>query len=159
MPDPPLYLTDSSIWIGASRRPRTYLPELVAERLAADRIVACAPIALEVLTGPPDTRAVEQEWRTVWARLRRLEIGERELQRSLELLRGLAKTTAGAHRRRPLDYLIAACAAASGPGVVLWHWDRDLTVICEHAGIAHEAEHDRARANGIDAEPGRRPRR
>jgi hypothetical protein len=32
---------------------------------------------------------------------------------------------------------------------VRWHWDRDLVVICEHAGIAQEAEHERARQAGL----------
>ena len=51
-----------------------------------------------------------------------------------------------------LDYLVAA-TAQSGEEVVLWHWDRDLTVICDHAGIAHEPEHEPATGNGIDGEP------
>jgi predicted nucleic acid-binding protein len=68
--------------------------------------------------------------------------------RSLALLRGLASTTEGAHRRRPIDYLVAACAEAA-EDVVLWHWDRDLTAICDFAGIRHEAEHDRAREDGL----------
>jgi hypothetical protein len=70
------------------------------------------------------------------------------IDRSRELLRGLAGPTDGAQRRRPVDSLVAACAEAA-ESVVLWHWDRDLTTICEHAGIAHEAEHERARAAGI----------
>ena len=53
-------------------------------------------------------------------------------------------------RRRPIDYIVAACAEAAGAGLVLWHWDRDLTVICEFAGIEQEPEHDRAKANGIE---------
>jgi hypothetical protein len=76
------------------------------------------------------------------------------MERSLEMLRALAATTEGVHRRRPIDYLVAACAEAAGADVVLWHWDRDLTMICDFAGIAHEPEHDRARRRGAGAEPG-----
>ena len=76
------------------------------------------------------------------------------MERSLALLKGLAHTTEGAHRRRPLDSIVAACAEAAGSEVVLWHWDTDLTVICNFAGIAHEPEHERATEHGINVEPG-----
>jgi predicted nucleic acid-binding protein len=150
----PLYLTDSSIWIGARRSPSSYLPYLLAERLRADEIATCVPVALEVLTGPPDAASLDRDWEAVWEHLRWLPVEQTQLNRALELLRELAGTTAGAHRRRPIDYVVAACAESAGSEVVLWHWDRDLTVICEHAGVAHEPEHDRAKANGLGVEPG-----
>lgn len=76
------------------------------------------------------------------------------MARSLELLRALAHTTEGAHRPRPIAYVVAACVEAAGGDVVLWHGDRDLTLICDFAGISHEPEHDRARRRGAGAEPG-----
>lgn len=149
----PLRLADASIWIGASRHQQSYLPGLLAERLAADDIATCIPVALEVLTGPPNASAFDADWQAVWSHLRWLPLGETEMARALELLRSLAHTTAGAHRRRPIDYLVAACSEQADD-VVLWHWDHDLTVICDHAGIRHEAEHERAKAHGINVEPG-----
>jgi predicted nucleic acid-binding protein len=140
-----LYLTDSSIWIGAQRNMGTYLPRLLVDRLAGDEIATCVPIALEVLTGPPSGVELDRDWDAVWRHLRWLPTSEKTSNRAVELLRGLAHKTAGAHRRRPIDYLVAACAEA-GEDVVLWHWDRDLTAICEFAAIAHEPEHERARA-------------
>jgi len=145
---------DSSIWLGARNRRGTYLPELLNERLAGDEIATCVPVALEVLTGPADAAELDRNWETVWQRLRWLPVGEQATARALELLRQLARTAAGAHRRRPIDYLVAACAEQAGGDVVLWHWDRDLTAICEVAGIPHEPEHERAKAAGIDAGPG-----
>jgi predicted nucleic acid-binding protein len=153
----PLYLVDSSIWIGARRRPNSYLPHLLAERIASDEVATCAPVALEVLVGPPDGAALTRDWEAVWQKLRWLPVDLTVSERALSLLRALAQTTAGAHRRRPIDYLVAA-TAQSGEEVVLWHWDRDLTVICDHAGIAHEPEHERAKRNGIDGEPDGGPR-
>lgn len=88
----------------------------------------------------------------LWARLRWIPVSTTELERALALLRSLAHTTAGAHRRRPIDYIVAAAAEAERTlrdDVVLWHWDADLTSICDHAAIPHEAEHFRAKANGI----------
>jgi predicted nucleic acid-binding protein len=143
-----VYLADSSIWIGARRHPGTYLSRLFVERLAGDELATCIPIALEVLTGPRSGRELEREWDDLWDHLRWLPLTEDATHRSLTLLRGLARTTDGAHRRRPIDYLVAACAEASD-GVVLWHWDRDLTAICDFAGIPHEAEHERAREHGL----------
>lgn len=143
-----VYLADSSIWIGAQRNPGTYLPRLLVDRLAEDEVATCVPVALEVLMGPPNAAALDRDWDAVWRHLRWLPTTEAIAHRSLELLRGLARTTDGAHRRRPIDYLVAACAEA-GEDVVLWHWDADLTAICEFAGITHEAEHARARENGL----------
>jgi predicted nucleic acid-binding protein len=150
----PLHLTDSSIWIGARRWPDTYLPQLLAERLEVDEIATCIPVALEVLTGPATGEELDQDWDNVWRHLHWLPVGEDAMARSLDLLRELAHTTAGAHRRRPIDYILAACAEAAGDDVSLWHWDNDLAVICDHAGISHEPEHDRTKANGINVQPG-----
>ena len=144
----PLYLTDSSIWIGARKRPGTYLPRLLVDRIAGDEVATCAPIALEVLTGPPSGTELDEDWDAVWRHLRWLPMAQPTHDRAVDLLRGLAHTTAGAHRRRPIDYLIAACAEAADD-VVLWHWDHGITVICDFAGIAHEAEHGRAEGHGL----------
>ena len=143
-----LYLTDSSIWIAARRNPGTYLPRLLVDRLSDDEIATSIPIALEVLTGPPSGVELDRDWDAVWRHLRWLPTTEAVTERALELLRALAHTTDGAHRRRPIDYLVAACAEA-GDDVILWHWDADLTAVCELAGIAHEPEHERARSHGI----------
>lgn len=149
----PLYLTDSSIWIAARNRRGTYLPELLADRIERDEIATCVPVALEVLGGPPSGAVLDHEWDALWKTLRWIPVTAAEQERALDLLRSLAHTTAGAHRRRPIDYIVAAAAEAEQRlrgDVVLWHWDSDLTVICDHAGIPHEAEHFRAKANGID---------
>src|SRR6059036_2405143 len=103
----PLYLADTSIWIGARNRSGSYLPRLLAERIAADELATCVPVALEVLTGPPTGEALDHEWDKLWQHLRWLPVGEGVMARALELLRGLAHTTAGAHRRRPIDYILA----------------------------------------------------
>lgn len=149
-----LYLTDSSIWTASQRRPDSYLAELVVKRLGAGELAVCVPTALEVLVGPSSAAELHEDWNAVWAHVRWLPMPERASDRALELLLELAETTRGAHRRRPIDYLVAACADTAGDDVVLWHWDRDLSAICDFARIAHEAEHERARKAGLGAEPG-----
>ena len=149
----PFYLADSSIWIGARRRRDSYLSALLADRLEGGEVATCAPVALEVLTGTPDGDELERDWE-IWSPLSWLPLTSKAAERSVELMRELATTTRGAHRRRPIDYLVAACAEEAGDEVVLWHWDRDLSAICDFAGIPHEPEHDRARSHGLGAEPG-----
>ncbi len=38
---------------------------------------------------------------------------------------------------------------AAADDVVLWHWDHDLRLICEHTGQPQEAEHPRARRHRL----------
>lgn len=149
-----LYLADSSIWIAARRRDATYLLELLAQRLEADEIAICTPVALEVLTGPATGDELDEDWDVTWRHLQWLPVTDEIMERSLDLLHALAHTTPGAHRRRPTDYIVAACAEAAGDDVVLWHWDSNLVAICDHARIPHEPEHERAREHGINLEPG-----
>jgi hypothetical protein len=63
----------------------------------------------------------------------------RGARRALEVQRELAWHSHGGHRRPAVDYLIAA-VAASEDDVVLWFFDRDLQLICEHTGQPYEAE-------------------
>ena len=154
-----LYLADSSIWIGAQHRHAPSLPELLAQRLEADEIATCAPVALEVLTGPATGEELNQDWDATWRHLHWLPVTDEIMERALDLLLELAHTTAGAHRRRPSDYIVAACAEAAGAEVVLWHRDRDLAAICDYAHIPHEHERGRRREHEITLEPGGSDRR
>jgi len=144
-----LYLADSSIWIGSRRRPGSYLAVLLEERIAKREVATCVPVALEVLVGAQAPGAYDEDWAFVWSELAWLPLQDRAARRALAVQRGLLGTGPGAHRHPVVDYLIAACAEDAGEGVVLWHWDDDLSVICEHTGQPHEPEHDRAREHGL----------
>lgn len=145
----PVYLADSSIWIATARRRHQYLVDLFRRRTESDEVVTCIPVALEVLAGHLNTREYQREWTTVWEPLTWLPLREEAMQRALEVQRGLIGTPK-ARRRRAMDHLIAACAEDAGGDVVLWHWDADLTAICEHTGQPHEPEHERSREHGLD---------
>lgn len=130
------YLVDSSVWIAAERDQE--IARAVDARFDDRALATCAPVALEVLNGPRDGGSYEADWNGIWRLLHWLPFDERVGRRALEVQRGLAQTTAGAHRRGALDYLIAACAELAGADVVLWHRDRDLRLICEFTGQPHE---------------------
>lgn len=146
----PLYLADSSIWIGRRRAGARYLQRLFLERLGRGQIATCVPVALEVLDGATDRKAYADDWLAVWQLLVWLPLSERTTGRALEVQSELADKSVGAHPRCAAEYLIAAYAEDAGPDVVLWHWDANLTAICEHTGQPHESEHERAYARGLD---------
>jgi len=52
----------------------------------------------------------------------------------------MAATTHGNHLRPAVDFLLAAAAELAGEEIVLWFFDKDLLVICEHTGQPYEAE-------------------
>ena len=136
----PLYLVDSSIWIRRARPGAEELDARFRERYARGEIATCVPVALEVLVGPKDGAAYDADFDAIWAPLTWLPLRERAVERALVVQHQLAHIVPGGHRRRPTDFLVAACAEDAGGEVVLWHWDLDLTVICEHTGQAHEPE-------------------
>jgi predicted nucleic acid-binding protein len=143
-----LYLADASIWIAQQRRRGSYLDVLVTERFEAGQIATCAPVALEVLGGAPDAESYAQDWNFVFSALDWLPLDDEASRRAVDVQRALAVKTRGAHRRPAIDYLVAACAE-SADDVVLWHWDHDLRIICEHTGQPQEAEHVRARRHRL----------
>jgi predicted nucleic acid-binding protein len=89
----------------------------------------------------PETGTQYRErFEEVFAPLERLPLENTSIERALQVQRELAKATNGSHRRPAIDFLIAAAAAAAGEEVVLWCFDRDLKVICEHTGQLSEPE-------------------
>ena len=144
----PLYLADSSIWIRRTRPGAEELDSRFRERYARGEIATCVPVALEVLVGPRDGVAYDTDFNTIWSPLEWLPLREHAVERALLVQRELAHARPGGHRRRPSDFLVAACAEDAGSDVVLWHWDRDLAVICGHTGQAQEAESPPARRSG-----------
>lgn len=114
------------------------------ERLGRGEIATCVPVALEVLTGPGDGESYVRDWMTIWSQLQWLPMRERATGRALEVQSELALAERGAQRKSVVQYLIAACAEDAGRDVVLWHWDEELALICEHTGQPHEFEETRA---------------
>jgi len=136
----PLYLADSSIWAWANKGNRPDLAEKLADRLERDEIATCTPVALEVMHRAETNAQYEELFSTLLEPVEWLELDLDGSRRALEVQRELAAGSHGNHRRPAVDYLIAATAEQAGEDVVLWFFDEDLRVICEHTGQSFDAE-------------------
>jgi predicted nucleic acid-binding protein len=136
----PRYLADTSIWAWAQKAERPDIREKLAGRYEAGEIVTCVPVILEAMHRPQTGVLYEERFGGLFAPLERLSLENASVERALEVQRELAQASSGSHRRPAVDFLIAAAAEAAGREVVLWCFDRDLKVICEHTGQTCEAE-------------------
>ena len=136
----PRYLADTSIWAWAQRSERRDIREKLADRYEAGEVVTCVPVILEAMHRPETEAQYRERFDGLFAPLERLPLEDESVERALAVQRQLAEASDGSHRRPAIDFLIAAAAEAAGPDVVLWCFDRDLRVICEHTGQPCEAE-------------------
>ena len=134
------FLADSSIWGWANSGRRPDITERLAERFERDEIITCPPVMLEVLHRARDGDQYEQLYSSLFEPIGRIPLGEPQSERAIEVQRELARGTHGNHLRPAADFLIAAAAEAAGRDVVLWFFDEDLRVICEHTGQPYESE-------------------
>lgn len=135
------FLADSSIWAWANKRSRPDVMEKLAQRLERAEVCTCVPVALEVMHRAETGKEYERLFHTFLEPLDWLPLTETASARAIAVQRELAGKAHGDHRRPAVDYLIAAIAEAAGDDVVLWFFDRDLEVVCEHTGQQFEAEH------------------
>jgi predicted nucleic acid-binding protein len=136
----PLYLADSSIWAWANEGPRPDINEKLAERVERGEVATCVPVALEVMHRAETGVQYEQLFGALLEPLDWLPLDDACSQRAINVQRELAVTSHGNHRRPAVDYLIAATAEIGGDDVILWFFDNDLRVICEHTGQRSDAE-------------------
>ncbi len=136
----PRYLADTSIWAWSQKAERPDIREKLAARYEAGEILTCVPVVLEAMHRSETGARFQERFDQLFAPLERLPLEDPSVERALEVQRQLAKSSDGNHRRPAIDFLIAAAAEAAGPEVVLWCFDRDLKVICEHTGQPVEPE-------------------
>lgn len=134
------YLADTSIWAWAQKSERPDIRQKLSDRYEEGEIVTCVPVILEALHRPETGIQYSERFDQLFAPLERLPLGDSSVERALEVQRQLAKASDGNHRRPAIDFLIAAAAEAAGLEVILWCFDRDLKVICEHTGQPCEPE-------------------
>jgi predicted nucleic acid-binding protein len=136
----PRYLADTSIWAWAQKAERPDIREKLAARYEQGEIVTCVPVVLEAMHRPDTAALYKERFDGLFAPLERLPLEDASVERALAVQRELAEASDGNHRRPAIDFLIAAAAEAAGPEVVLWCFDRDLKVICDHTGQPCEPE-------------------
>ena len=134
------YLADTSIWAWAQKAERLDIREKLADRYEAGEVVTCVPVILEAMHRPETAAQYRERFEGLFAPLDRIPVNDSSVERALEVQRQLAAKTDGSHRRPAIDFLIAAAAEAAGTEILLWSFDRDLRVICEHTGQPGEHE-------------------
>ena len=134
------YLADTTIWAWAAKQDRLDIRKKLSERFAQDQIVTCSPVVLEALHRPDSRARYEAAYLDYFDPLDWLPLDAVASERAVEVQREMARASAGNHRRGAVDFLIAAVAEAAGDGYVLWHFDKDLRLICKHTGQPQEAE-------------------
>ena len=142
----PRYLADTSIWAWAQKTERVDIREKLADRYEAGEVVTCAPVILEAMHRPETGAQYRERFDGLFAPLERMPLNDSSVERALEVQRQLAAKTDGSHRRPAIDFLIAAAAEAAGTEILLWSFDRDLRVICEHTD--QPAEHEESTGAG-----------
>lgn len=139
-----LYLADTSIWAWANKGSRPDIKEKLAQRFARDEIATCAPVVLETLHRARRGADYDRLFESLFAPIRWLPLTDEIARRAVEVQRELAHGTHGNHLRPAVDFLVAAVAEALAREAILWFFDKDLRVICEHTGQPHEAETSRS---------------
>jgi predicted nucleic acid-binding protein len=136
----PRYLADTSIWAWAQKAERPDIREKLATRYEQGEIVTCVPVVLEAMHRPETAGLYKERFDAPFAPLERMPLEDASVELALTVQRELAEASDGNHRRPAIDFLIAAAAEAAGPEVILWCFDRDLKVICDHTGQPCEPE-------------------
>jgi predicted nucleic acid-binding protein len=134
------FLVDTSIWSWAEHGRRGDIRKRLGERSRRDQILTCLPVVLEVQHVARTGDEFDALYDETFAPVGWLPTGEAAMRRAFDVQRGLAHTGHGRHRRPAMDYVIAATAELAGQDVVLWAFDRDMQVICEHTGQPCELE-------------------
>ena len=136
----PRYLADTSIWAWAQKAERPDIREKLATRYEQGEIVTCVPVVLEAMHRPETAGLYKERFDALFAPLERMPLESASVELALTVQRELAEASDGNHRRPAIDFLIAAAAKAAGSEVILWCFDRDLKVICDHTGQPCEPE-------------------
>ncbi len=118
------WVADTSAWARASARE---VAPLWREAAREGHLVACAPVTMEMIFDAPDREAVERVAAGM-AGFRQAPITQAVTDAAKLAMRELAaRGSAGAHRVRVPDALVAAAAAERGFGVL--HYDRHFDAL------------------------------
>jgi predicted nucleic acid-binding protein len=120
-----VFIADKSIW---ARSHHELIREQWEQAYQAGQIVTCQITAMELLYSArtsDEYRALQEELSI----LRNIPVTRTVCDAALDAMRTLAEHSDAYHRVVIPDYLIAACAAEAGVGVL--HYDRDFDRLAE----------------------------
>jgi predicted nucleic acid-binding protein len=127
------WVADTSAW---ARATAPEVAPLWASATRAADLIACPVVTLELLFGARDAGEVERVATALMA-LRQAPVTRTVTDAAIGAIRELAaQGSAGAHRVRVPDALVAAAAAERGLGVL--HYDRDFDRLATVLGFASQ---------------------
>lgn len=135
----PRYLADTSIWAWSVKPQRPDIAKKLAERVAANEVVTCVPVALEVLHRADTSEKYAQIYKDLLEPLDWLTLTESAGWRAMDVQQLLAGKSNGAHRRPAIDFLVAAIAEEHDD-IIVWAFDNDYAVIASATNQAVEIE-------------------
>ncbi len=123
-------LLDNSVW-SRTRHPDVAPVWSRGVRLRA--VVACPPFMIEAGYSAQSAADLRRIRRTVAASMDTVLCDAETWEIAFEAQQSVADAAGLMHRRKPIDFLIAATAHQHGLGVL--HYDHDYDLIAEHGGL------------------------
>jgi len=123
-------LVDNSVW---SRVRRPDVGAVWRRELSKRTLVACPPFMIEAgysARTPDELHRIRVD---ISEAMDSVRCDERTWELAFEAQQAMADAAGLMHRRKPLDFLIAATAHQHGLGVL--HYDRDYDLIAEHGRL------------------------
>jgi len=121
---------DNSVW---SRSAHPEVAAAWASMLKQRRLLACAPFVIEAGYSARSAVDLRRIRRVIDQSMDSVACDQQTWELAFEAQQAMADAAGLMHRRKPLDFLIAATAHQHGLGVL--HYDRDYDLIAEHGRL------------------------
>ncbi|MBA2348754.1 MAG: PIN domain-containing protein [Solirubrobacterales bacterium] len=123
-------LVDNSAW---SRSDREAIAGWWPGAFAAGRLICCDAFLLEALYSARSGTHMRALHAVITGGMPSVQCSERTWEIAFEAQQAMADAAGLMHRRKPMDFLMAATAHQHGLGIL--HYDRDYDLIAEHGGL------------------------
>lgn len=123
-------LIDNSAW---SRSEHAAISPAFASRMRARSLVACPPFLIEARYSARSGVELRDVQAMIAAAMPSVPCTEETWELAFDAQQRMADAAGLMHRRKPIDFLIAATAHEHGLGVL--HYDRDYDLIAQHSGL------------------------
>lgn len=123
-------LIDNSAWSRARLPP---VREAWKQALESRRLVSCPPFLIEVGYSARTGAELRETRADIALSMATVPCTEATWDLAFDAQQRMADASGLMHRRKPIDFLVAAIAHQHGLGVL--HYDRDYDLIAEHSGL------------------------